>query len=67
MAHRAQSALEQPAITVLDAGSPSMRTLGDRLRKLGYRVLPCKTPDHAERLLRTRRGVTAFEPRPRCA
>lgn len=36
-----------------------MRLLGGRLRKLGYPVLPAKTPDHAERLLRSRRGLTA--------
>ena len=47
-------------IVILDAGSPSMRGLATRLRRLGYVVLPSKTPDHADRLLRTRGGsVTA--------
>jgi len=47
-------------IVILDAGSPSMRSLATRLRCLGYAVLPCKTPDHANRLLRTRgRGIAA--------
>jgi hypothetical protein len=44
---------------ILDSASPSMRLLAGRLRKLGYPVLPAKTPDEAERLLRTRRGLTA--------
>jgi hypothetical protein len=47
-------------ILVLDAGSPSMRHLTTRLRRLGYSVLPSKTPDHADRLLRTRgSGIAA--------
>ncbi|MGI9591166.1 MAG: hypothetical protein ACR2P8_07350 [Myxococcota bacterium] len=36
-----------------------MRSIGTRLRRLGYPVLPAKTPDQGERLLRTRRGLTA--------
>lgn len=36
-----------------------MRALGVRMRRLGYRVLPCKTPDHAERLLAARRDLAA--------
>ena len=48
------------AIAVLDAGSPSMRHMAARMRLLGVHVLPCKTPDHAERLLATRgQGVGA--------
>ena len=46
-------------IAILDGGSPSMRQLVARLRRLGYSVLPSKTPDHAERLLRTRGGSIA--------
>ena len=53
------AALEQPAVMILDSANPSMRSLGARLRKLGYPVLPAKTPDQAERLLRTRHGPTA--------
>jgi hypothetical protein len=45
---------------ILDAGSPSMRSLATRLRRLGYAVLPSKTPDHADRLLRRRgSGIAA--------
>jgi hypothetical protein len=36
-----------------------MRNLSTRLRRLGYPVLPSKTPDHADRLLRTRGGNIA--------
>ena len=47
-------------MVILDAGSPSMRSLATRLRRLGYSVLPSKTPDHADRLLRTRgSGIAA--------
>jgi len=46
-------------ILILDAGSPSMRSLAMSLRRLGYPVLPSKTPDHADRLLRTRGGGIA--------
>lgn len=41
-------------IALLDAGSPSMRRLSTRLRRMGYEVVPCKTPDHAERVLQAR-------------
>ena len=41
-------------LLILDAGSPFMRSLATRLRRLGYSVLSSKTPEHAERLLRTR-------------
>ena len=46
-------------IVILDAGSPFMRNLATRLRRLGYSVLPSKTPDHADRLLRTRGSSVA--------
>ncbi len=50
----------QRETALLDGGSPSMRQLVARLRRLGYSVLPSKTPDHAERVLRTRgSGVAA--------
>ncbi len=48
------SSVTRREIVILDAGSSSMRSLGTRLRRLGYSVLPSKTPDHADRLLRTR-------------
>jgi CheY-like chemotaxis protein len=41
-------------IAVLDAGSAVLRQIAARLRRLGYSVLPAKTPDLAERLLRLR-------------
>jgi hypothetical protein len=41
-------------IVILDGGSPSVRELVARLSRLGYAVLPSKTPDHADRMLRTR-------------
>jgi len=44
-------------IAVLDAGSASMRMLVTRLRGLEYPVLPCKTPDHADQLLRRKGGA----------
>ena len=40
------------AIAILDSGSIAMGRLATRLRQLGYALLTCKTPDHAERLLR---------------
>jgi hypothetical protein len=51
--------LEEPAVLILDSASPSMRSIGERMRKLRYPVLPAKTPDQAERFLRTRRSLTA--------
>lgn len=52
--------MEPRSIAILDAGSPVIRGLTGRLRRMGYPVLPCKTPDHAERLLRNpARSVTA--------
>ncbi len=51
--------MDKPAIMILDAASGPMRSIATRLRRLGYPVLPAKTPDQAERLLRTRRGLTA--------
>ncbi len=38
-------------IILLDAGSAGIRELGIRIREMGYRLLPTKTPDQAERLL----------------
>jgi hypothetical protein len=46
-------------IVILDGGSPSMRSLAARLRRLGYSVLSSKTPDQAERLLRMRGSSVA--------
>ncbi len=51
--------MPQPAIMILDAASPTMRSLGSRLRRLGYRILPAKTPDQAELLLRSHRELSA--------
>lgn len=36
-----------------------MRRLGARMRRMGYGILPCKTPDHAERVLLSRAGNVA--------
>jgi hypothetical protein len=36
-----------------------MRRLGARIRRMGYGVLPCKTPDHAERVLLAQGGNVA--------
>ena len=46
--------MRRPEMLVLDAGSPHMRRLAVRLRRMGYSVLPAKTPDAAERTLRSR-------------
>ena len=46
-------------VAVLDAGAPPMRQLAARLRRQGFAVLPSKTPDHAERLLRQRGSAVA--------
>jgi hypothetical protein len=43
-------------IVLLDAGSAEMRDLGIRIREMGYRLAPVKTPDQAERLLMERGG-----------
>jgi hypothetical protein len=51
--------LAEPTILILDAASPSMRSICERVRKLRYTALPAKPPDQAERFLRTRRGLTA--------
>ncbi len=51
--------MQQPAILILDAASPTMRSLGSRLRRLGYPILLAKTPDQAELLLRIRRELSA--------
>lgn len=44
--------MAKTAIAILDSDSAQMRRLGSRLRRMGYGLLPCKTPDLAERLLR---------------
>jgi hypothetical protein len=54
-----EDAVDKPAVMLLDASSAPMRSIGTRLRRLGYPVLPAKTPDQGERLLRTRHGLTA--------
>lgn len=46
-------------IALLDSASPSMRRLGARIRRMGYGVVPCKTPDHAERVLMARSANVA--------
>jgi CheY-like chemotaxis protein len=42
---------------VLDAGSVQMRRLATRLQRMGYAVRAAKTPDQAERLLRSHAGA----------